>query len=522
MTASKHVLRLRKPLTDRPLPEELLKHLQNPIPPLWILIDRPPQKISGRRFGVGTANMISQVLKFNPRVLTLIALAIPWSSASPVNSKRDKTDHGAFPFSPGFPIEKVSDLAVAISSHSWEFGTATEALLELYDPGISVFGDSPFHSGHTHTGDEHEKTKAGSGKRAPAEHSGLPRGLAYAAEKIVLGTGVNALADGDGAVGDPASLGVGAVLLGKRRGFEKYAKAAKEIIDYLLYEAPRASNGAISHRVDIVEPWLVSSDSPDLIHIDPLYRADFLYMAPPFMAYYAADTDDIALLREAVAQCERYREILQLKTSSPHARFVGLWQHILGPQNNDPGLWSTGNAWAAAGMTRVLATVLKAPICKNKAETRWRGEAVAGLTLWIKEIVDGAIGAGKDAYEDGLVKNYFDKPEMFGETSGSTLLAATVYRMVILSPGVFGRDKRYLHWADGIRKTLGGDFFDKISGETLSHVDAKNGTVRPAVNPLGWGDEKPWMTGSPEGQSFGVLLYAAWRDCVMAGRCSKH
>lgn len=53
-----------------------------------------------------------------------------------------------------------------------------------------------------------------------------------------------------------------------------------------------------------------------------------------------------------------------------------------------------------------------------------------------------------------------------------------------------------------------------------SHVDSY-GVARPAVNPLSWGDRTPYTNGSPEGQSFLVLLYAAWRDCVEASFCSK-
>ena len=81
-----------------------------------------------------------------------------------------------------------------------------------------------------------------------------------------------------------------------------------------------------------------------------------MYMAPPFLAYYAADTDNEDLLREVVRQCGLYREVLQLNTGSS---YDGLWRHIIGPEAQDTGLWSTGNAWAAAGMARVLATVVQ-------------------------------------------------------------------------------------------------------------------------------------------------------------------
>ena len=55
-------------------------------------------------------------------------------------------------------------------------------------------------------------------------------------------------------------------------------------------------------------------------------------------------------MQEAVKQIQLYRQTLRTDT--------GLWAHILlGNGTHDPGLWATGNAWAAAGMLRVLATI---------------------------------------------------------------------------------------------------------------------------------------------------------------------
>jgi rhamnogalacturonyl hydrolase YesR len=71
---------------------------------------------------------------------------------------------------------------------------------------------------------------------------------------------------------------------------------------------------------------------------------------PPFLAYYAVLHDNITLAREAHRQIQLYRDVLRTDT--------GLWAHILlGNVTHDPGLWATGNAWAAAGMLRVLATL---------------------------------------------------------------------------------------------------------------------------------------------------------------------
>ncbi|KAG6855935.1 hypothetical protein H0H87_009311 [Tephrocybe sp. NHM501043] len=428
-------------------------------------------------------------MHISPSILSLLFLAYKWPSAiaTPLKpSFMESRANNPFPYDPGFPVQKVLATALNISSHSWEYGTASEALLELYDPDLSVFGDFPFQSALL------------------VSSRTLPRGLAYAAEKIVIGTGQNALSDGDGAVGDPASLGVAAVLLGKLDGYEKYGAAAVETFKYVTQDAPRAWNGAISHRTDYIELWFViyELDNSFVALIAILTRADFVYMAPPFLAYHAVDTSNFTLLREAVYQCHAYRDILRYNSTSPHGAFTGLWEHILGPVNNDPGLWSTGNAWAAAGMTRVLATIIKAPIFlrsggKEAAESRqWRSTAITKLTTLIKEIVDATINASPHAYDGGLIRNYFDKPTIFGEISGSSLLAATVYRLAVLRPTVFGKSK-YIKWAEGIRHVLGGTFID-ANGTEFKHVDGMNGTVRPAVNPLGWGDINPWMTGSPE------------------------
>lgn len=139
----------------------------------------------------------------------------------------------AFPFNPGFDIRAVSYLAKLLPSHSWEFGTASETLLELYDPQYAVFGPCPF--------------------PVPTISPNDSISLRYAQEKIVFGSGANGLSDGDGAVGDPASLGVSAVLLGMTE--KKYLSAAKEEVEYILGKAPRWWNGAISHRVQYAELW---------------------------------------------------------------------------------------------------------------------------------------------------------------------------------------------------------------------------------------------------------------------------
>lgn len=216
-----------------------------------------------------------------------------------------------------------------------------------------------------------------------------------------------------------------------------------------------------------------------------LSRADFMYMAPPFLAYYGVVNNNGTILKEAVDQCFLYRQILLTNTTAnaqppeTHATITsGLWEHIIGNLSGDRGLWSTGNAWAAAGMTRVLATVLNAPtdLCAS-----WKQEAIESLTEAIQEILDAVILNPKDT--NGLVRNYVDDPSWFGEVSGSSLLASVAYRistmshMLTLNGYSLEPDDvaKYIAFAEDVRRTLG-------NGQ---HI-ASNGTAVPAINPLDW------------------------------------
>lgn len=97
-------------------------------------------------------------------------------------------------------------------------------------------------------------------------------------------------------------------------------------------------------------------------------RADFIYMASLFLVCYAAGANNTSLLRESIEQCRHCREPLQVS--------AGLWQHVQGLQHTNVGAWSIGigNAWpAAAGITHVLTTVLKAPMHITSARRRQWG-----------------------------------------------------------------------------------------------------------------------------------------------------
>ena len=67
-----------------------------------------------------------------------------------------------------------------------------------------------------------------------------------------------------------------------------------------------------------------------------LARSDFVYMVPPFLAYYGVTTRNASMLNAAYDQIRLYRQYLRDPT-------LGMWRHVvLGSSGTDPGFWSTG------------------------------------------------------------------------------------------------------------------------------------------------------------------------------------
>lgn len=123
----------------------------------------------------------------------------------------------------------------------------------------------------------------------------------------------------DDSTGDPASNGIAVILAGVTYQQDRRCPAdAKDQLDHLLYEVPRAPNGAISHRESEAQLW-----------------SDFVYMAPPFIAYYGAFSLNKTLVAEGANQVRLYREILQDPVTK-------LWRHIVLGSGSEPSLWGTG------------------------------------------------------------------------------------------------------------------------------------------------------------------------------------
>lgn len=364
---------------------------------------------------------------------------------------------------PGFNVTNVISQALHLAAHSWEYGTAAEALLELENPELSIFGANPFPEG-----------------KLPAVKAKDVHSLQWVKPFIL--TGRERLCEGDGSSTDPASLGPFALLLGQNEA--QYLTAAHDMVNTLMKTVPRFWNGAISHRDKTAEVW-----------------GDFVYMVPPFLAYYAVATNDAAYLSEAVRQCKMHRQVLL--ANETNIGCTGLWHHFVGEKDfKNLGLWSTSNGWAAAGMVRVLATIRKwGGIANDDNEWRREGEDLVGH---IKEIIDCAMRADKDG-SPPLLRNNLDEASSFGEGAGTALITSAIYRMAVLEPRVFGQ--MYLDWADvtydAVRRT----------------VSAETGLMRPVID---WSDFRNWKLselGTSEGQSFAILMSTARRDCVHAGIC---
>lgn len=286
----------------------------------------------------------------------------------------------------GFDPLLVASQAQKLSTHSWEYGTLSQALLELYSPDLTAYSHYAFPHGII--------------PKVP--YQDVPS-LDYAAQHIRLNT--STLIDGDGATGDPASLGVSALLIGQTD--PRYLVATQRQYDSLL-AAPRWSNGAISHREESVELW-----------------TDFIAMAPPFMAYYAAQQQNLEIMREVVEQIALYRSVLQVQAGD----MKGAWRHIMTQsprgEREDLGVWSTGNAWVLLGMVRVLATIVYWGSTKGEVVMQKR------LMSWIGEILAIAVQrAPRDGR--GLLRNYWDDSTWFGEISGSAGITAAIYRVAML------------------------------------------------------------------------------------------
>ncbi|KDQ10691.1 hypothetical protein BOTBODRAFT_36004 [Botryobasidium botryosum FD-172 SS1] len=329
------------------------------------------------------------------------------------------------------------------ATHSWELGTETETYLEYDWAPTSVFGNNPIPPPH----------------RLPSNQN-LSNVFAITEQIMKLRAPDAETLFEDTAAGDPASLGV-AVLLGNwtNANWSSYGDAATKQLNYLLYKAPRGSDGVISHRTEQVQLW-----------------SDSVYMVPPFLAYYAALQGNKTLLKESYTQIQLYRSHLRDPAT-------GAWRHILEGSWNDPGLWSTGNGWAAMGMLRVYQTILNSKFSNEFSRER------KDLITWSYDIVKAMVPYQQS---NGTFLNYLAQPSSFAESSATALFAAVIYRLAAITPsaGVF------LPYAEKARKLIARSI--SPDGYLLNVVNPNDFALRGDI--------------SPEGQAFVLMMEAARRD----------
>ncbi|KAF9779463.1 Six-hairpin glycosidase [Thelephora terrestris] len=353
----------------------------------------------------------------------------------------------------GFTLDEVRSNAIASSQKSWELGTLTEALLEYSWPQLSVFNAAA--------------------SIPPARDlftSDYPTDVVNIATTVVQNKPNDSLPlMPDTAVGDPASIGPAVLLANWTRNDTndaRFSTAAGSQLSYLLTQAPRTSDGAISQRNDQVQLW-----------------SDFVYMAPPFIASFGAYEQDDAnktyLLQAAYDQCRLYRQYLQDNSTK-------LWKHIEFGSYQDNNLWATGNGWAVAGMLRVRQTISLSDVSGSFVNQQ------NDLLNWIEEIVKASW-----IYQtsDGALRNVINNSSSFKDSSSTALIASATFRLAVLK-----RDNStYISSANAA--------YDFV----IRNIDS-SGWLRNTVDPLTFYSLSSPDDPSPEAQSFVLLLESARRD----------
>jgi rhamnogalacturonyl hydrolase YesR/inosine-uridine nucleoside N-ribohydrolase len=265
-------------------------------------------------------------------------------------------------------IREVMNAMLAMQRRAWEQGVASQALLELGEKDLVIL---------------------------------LARDAVVNQKK----DGRLGLNEGNSPVADPASNGEPVLFAAKATGDESLKKAADNMLDFLLYKAPRTPDGIIYHN-----------------YIENMIWVDAFYMLPPFLA--AAGQPE-----EAVKQITGYRKIL---LNPDKKLYYHIWDQDL--QKFERKLfWGVGNGWAAAGMTRVVRSL---PSSMNEEKKM--------ITGFIRELLDACL---KYQREDGLFHDILDDPSTFVETNTAQMLAYTIFR------GVKGGwlDDSYLRYAEKMR-----------------------------------------------------------------------
>ncbi|CAE6426019.1 unnamed protein product [Rhizoctonia solani] len=351
-------------------------------------------------------------------------------------------------------IASVEARMLEQSKGSWELGTATQSLFEYEYPLFSVYGDNFM-----------------TPPNSLPKFADISKVLKIT-DQVLLTRPPGVLSFmPDQAAGDPPSLGVSMLFANwtvRSPSYTNSSNYASTIIDQLNYSltrAPRAPNGAISHRADQVQLW-----------------ADSVYMLPPFLAYFGALHKDEGVMRAAYDQVRFYRDLL-------FDGSVGLWRHIVLGNGEDLNHWSTGNGWAAAGIMRVLTTIKESSLSRKFVVEQ------ANLEGWALEIINNV---WKYQQQNGTLLNYATDGSSFADSASTALLAAATYRLAT-----------HLE-STGSNANIDSAIASAARARTLvsRSIDA-DGWLQNVVDPWNF----PLRgSRSAEGQAFVLSLEAAYRD----------
>ena len=309
-------------------------------------------------------------------------------------------------------VRKVMNAMLAMQRRAWEQGVASQALLELGEKELVI----------------------------------LMAKDAVVNQKKDGRLGLN---EGDRPVTDPASNGEPVLFAARETGDKELEAAAKRMLDFLLFKAPKTPDGIIYHN-----------------YIENMIWVDAFYMAPPYLAVCGH-------YDEAVKQVNGYRKILL----DPQKKlYYHMWDQDRQIYSRKL-FWGVGNGWAASGMTRVLRSLPESMAGEKKM--------IAG---YIEEVLDGCL---KYQREDGLFHDILDDPSTFVDTNTAQMLAYSIFR------GVKGGwlDNSYLKYGLKMRKAAYGkvDSFGLVQGVCGAPNFNKSGTAT-------------------EGQAFFLLMEAAYND----------
>jgi unsaturated rhamnogalacturonyl hydrolase len=180
-------------------------------------------------------------------------------------------------------------------------------------------------------------------------------------------------------------LGYGALMAYQYYSQPVYLNFAGQVADYLMYEAPRTSEGALTHIEDMV--WV-----------------DTLVSVVPFLIEMSRVTGDPRYLGEAAFQIIQHSEILQ----DPN---TGLYWHAWRESTGEyisKVYWARGNSWNMIASAKVLNAL---PITHTLRPRI------------IKIIKDQSNNLIEEQNPEGLWYTVVDRPDFYMESSGSAGIA---------------------------------------------------------------------------------------------------